>query len=100
MPTTSNIAIQAKGIPKEYQLGRRVERYRTIPDTIADLARRPFSPRTSGDVWSEGEDRFWALKDVKFEVEQGGVVGVIGRNGAGKSTFLKILSRITDPTEG
>ena len=43
---------------------------------------------------------FWALRDVNIEVAQGEVVGIIGRNGACKSTLLKILSRITEPTTG
>lgn len=43
---------------------------------------------------------FWALRDVNFTVEKGDVVGIIGRNGAGKSTILKIISGILKPTEG
>lgn len=45
-------------------------------------------------------DFVWALKDITFDVEQGDVVGIIGKNGAGKSTLLKLLSRITSPTTG
>ena len=42
----------------------------------------------------------WALKDITFDIQQGDIVGIIGKNGAGKSTLLKLLSRITSPTTG
>ena len=50
---------------------------------------------TKGD-----SDYVWALKDINFSVEQGDVIGIIGKNGAGKSTLLKLLSRVTAPTVG
>ncbi len=46
------------------------------------------------------DDVIWALKEVSFEVNKGEVLGIIGRNGAGKTTILKVLSRITEPTSG
>ena len=55
----------------------------------------------SNDRTQKSESRFvWALKDINFKVEQGDVVGIVGKNGAGKSTLLKILSRVTSPTIG
>ena len=55
----------------------------------------------TNDRSKKGSSQYvWALKDITFDVEQGDVVGIIGKNGAGKSTLLKLLSRVTSPTTG
>lgn len=55
----------------------------------------------TNDRSHQGKSEYvWALKNIDFKVEQGDVVGIIGKNGAGKSTLLKLLSRVTAPTTG
>jgi lipopolysaccharide transport system ATP-binding protein len=89
-------AIVTQGLGKRYRLGDRVH-YGRLTESIANgfsslvsLGRHPRPP--AGWVW--------ALQDVTLEVEEGEVLGLVGRNGAGKTTLLKLLSRVTEPTVG
>jgi ABC-type polysaccharide/polyol phosphate transport system ATPase subunit len=81
-----------------------------MPDLIVDhvskryrVRRSPGGRRTLGQRLRglrNRSDEFWALRDVSFEVERGETLGIIGHNGAGKSTILKLLSSVTAPTSG
>ncbi|GAP19956.1 ABC transporter ATP-binding protein [Leptolinea tardivitalis] len=93
----SDIAIHAENLGKQYIIGQRPAAYTTLRETLSTAFSS--SVKKLGDGRGEN-NKFWALKDVSFDVQQGQVLGVIGRNGAGKSTLLKLLSRVTDPTEG
>lgn len=99
----SDIAIRVENLGKRYRIGE-VVGYKTLRDTIARTVVAPFRRRGHDPTGAPGPgsvSRFiWALKEVSFEVKRGEVVGIIGSNGAGKSTVLKILARITTPTEG
>jgi len=86
--------ISVRDISKAYRLGE-VNR-RVLWNEIGRAVRR----FALGDREEEEEGLFWALKGVSFEIAEGETVGIIGKNGAGKSTILKILSRITAPTAG
>ncbi len=92
--------ITVENLSKSYILKHQnKERYSTLRDDIANKAKSLFGSRSS-DINKQSREIFWALTDVSFNVNQGDRLGIIGRNGAGKSTILKILSRIVAPTKG
>src|ERR1700685_3603062 len=100
----TKLAISVEGLSKRYEIGAK-ESYGSLRDSLRQAVSAPVRriKRAFGNSSNGGAHQaptIWALRDVSFQVRQGEVLGLIGRNGAGKSTILKILSRITSPTEG
>jgi lipopolysaccharide transport system ATP-binding protein len=98
----SEVILRVENLGKKYRLQHKAQqqRYVAIRDIFAEKMKRLFRKVDFELNNQKSVEDFWALKDVSFEVNQGDVLGIIGRNGAGKSTLLKVLSRITEPTEG
>ena len=104
----SNIVIKAENISKLYRLGevgtgtishdlnRWWARIRGKEDPYLMVGQENIRSRKN----SSGGNYVWSLKDVDLEVQEGEVMGIVGKNGAGKSTLLKLMSRITAPTTG
>src|SRR5260370_21966136 len=96
-----SIAIHVESLGKRYRIGRRA-RYLTLRDHLTNAWKAPARwLRANSAAGSESGPRYiWAMRNVSFDLQEGEVLGLIGRNGAGKTTLLKILSRVTQPTEG
>jgi lipopolysaccharide transport system ATP-binding protein len=90
----AEVALQMEHV---YKMFRKGEIYNTLRDLLPALTGRMFRQQ---ELRKNDRREFWAVQDVSFEVKRGEAFGIIGHNGAGKSTILKILSRIMKPTKG
>lgn len=90
----SDVALRMEHVYKKF---RRGEIYNSLRDLVPALTGKMFR---QSELNASDKREFWALKDISFEVKQGEALAIIGNNGAGKSTILKILSHIMRPTRG
>ena len=99
-------AVLVQHLSKRYRIGAAQGRFRygMFRDVLMDVITTPVRMTKAligkGTRGTSTASYIWALEDISFNVEEGRVLGIVGRNGAGKSTLLKILSRVTEPTKG
>ena len=99
---SNDLAIRVENVCKEYRLGTigGATLKGEIQSKIAKLRHKEDPNLKIGEVAHGKNDRFMALKDLSFDIKKGETVGIIGQNGAGKSTILKLICRVTAPTKG
>ncbi len=113
--SSKGTAIKVESISKRYRIGVKENIHDSFVSTIFNFLKSPLENyrkyrslykfddiefKNDSSSITDSSSIIWALRDVSFEVERGEVIGIIGNNGAGKSSLLKILCKITDPTSG
>ena len=102
----NNVAIKVENLSKRYRIGLKEEMHDTLGGALISWVKAPFSnfrnllKLTSFDEQNEKKDVVWALRDVSFEVEHGEVIGIIGRNGAGRVRCLRYFLVLQSPLRG
>jgi len=100
-----NPIIKINNLSKCYRIGAQEERDKIFREAVMDWICAPIKNfielrNLTKFKDNDAENVIWALKDISFEIDEGEVLGIIGKNGSGKTTLLKVLSRITQPAKG
>ena len=97
-------AIRVENLSKRYRINIAEDKPDTLGSAVISWLKTPFlnfkKLKSLTKIENDADDVIWALKNISFEIKKGTILGVIGKNGAGKSSLLKILSQIINPTNG
>ena len=89
----NKVTVDFKNVSKSYFIGR--HKYGRLSETLSAVTSKLLGKKTASV-----QTKFWALKNTNFAVKKGETLGIIGKNGSGKSTILKLISKITYPNKG